>query len=161
MDQWIITNFSTTSDVFWLKTFSRALILTRTTKLQSTSFMAYGYSKKNANFFKTSEDLHLIELRNSVKDCVDLVHNAIVTYEDFLIVDDNIEILQMRIFWNTWKDRRPIITINLQMRKLWKQTTSIQFRVYRIHTRVEAFYQSLWQRKLYDVFCFKSNRSFF
>lgn len=63
--------------------------------------MAYGYSKKNANFFKTSEDLHLIELRNSVKDCVDLVHNAIVTYEDFLIVDDNIEILQMRIFWNT------------------------------------------------------------
>lgn len=119
------------------------------------------HSKKNANFFKPSEDLHLIELRNSVKDCVDLVHNAIVTYEDFLIVDDNIEILQMRIFWNTWKDRRPIITINLQMRKLWKQTTSIQFRVYRIHTRVEAFYQSLWQRKLYDVFCFKSNRSFF
>lgn len=51
--------------------------------------MAYGYSKKkNANFFKTSEDLHLIELRNSVKDCVDLVHNAIVTYEDFLIVDE-------------------------------------------------------------------------
>lgn len=64
--------------------------------------MGYGQSKNNCNSkingFNHSNieedlgDLQLIEMCISVEDWADLVHNAAVTYEDFVNVDANIEV---------------------------------------------------------------------